>query len=128
MLVFLFSSLAIRAVGSAAGEIIEEVRRQFREDPGIMAGTVAPRLRPRRGHHGPRCARGDDRARACWPSACRSSSAWSSACIGGATRRTQAGLAGLLIVGTIARHHDGDRAEQQRWRLGQRKKFIEAGG
>jgi K(+)-stimulated pyrophosphate-energized sodium pump len=42
MLVFLFSSLAIRAVGAAAGDIIEEVRRQFREDPGIMAGTSRP--------------------------------------------------------------------------------------
>ena len=39
MLVFLFSSLAIRSVGKVAGAIIEEVRRQFREDPGIMAGT-----------------------------------------------------------------------------------------
>ncbi len=42
MLVFLFSSLAIRAVGNAAGAIIEEVRRQFREDPGILAGTSRP--------------------------------------------------------------------------------------
>jgi len=42
MLVFLFSSLAIRAVGNAAGAIIEEVRRQFRTDPGIMAGTSRP--------------------------------------------------------------------------------------
>jgi K(+)-stimulated pyrophosphate-energized sodium pump len=42
MLVFLFSSLAIRAVGNAAGAIIEEVRRQFRENPGIMDGTVRP--------------------------------------------------------------------------------------
>ena len=42
MLVFLFSSLAIRAVGTTAGKIIEEVRRQFREDPGIMAGTSRP--------------------------------------------------------------------------------------
>jgi len=42
MLVFLFSSLALRAVGMAAGAIIEEVRRQFRERPGIMAGTERP--------------------------------------------------------------------------------------
>jgi len=42
MLVFLFSSFAIRAVGRTAGEMIEEVRRQFREDPGIMAGTSRP--------------------------------------------------------------------------------------
>ncbi len=42
MLVFLFSSLAIRAVGKTAGYIIEEVRRQFRENPGIMQGTAQP--------------------------------------------------------------------------------------
>jgi K(+)-stimulated pyrophosphate-energized sodium pump len=42
MLAFLFSSLAIRAVGKAAGGIIEEVRRQFRENPGIMTGEVRP--------------------------------------------------------------------------------------
>ncbi|MGE0600167.1 MAG: V-type H(+)-translocating pyrophosphatase [Dehalococcoidia bacterium] len=42
MLAFLFSSLAIRAVGKTAGSIIEEVRRQFRENPGIMTKEVRP--------------------------------------------------------------------------------------
>jgi K(+)-stimulated pyrophosphate-energized sodium pump len=42
MIVFLFSSLAIRAVGRAAFAIINEVRRQFKENPGIMAGTAKP--------------------------------------------------------------------------------------
>ncbi|MFH1003674.1 MAG: sodium-translocating pyrophosphatase, partial [Chloroflexota bacterium] len=42
MLVFLFSALAIRAVGKTAAQIIDEVRRQFRADPGIMAGTSRP--------------------------------------------------------------------------------------
>ena len=40
--VFLFSGLAINAVSRAAGAIIFEVRRQFREHPGIMAGTEKP--------------------------------------------------------------------------------------
>ncbi|MBI2863955.1 MAG: sodium-translocating pyrophosphatase [Chloroflexi bacterium] len=42
MLVYLFSSLAIRAVGQTASKIIEEVRRQFRENPKIMTGEVEP--------------------------------------------------------------------------------------
>ncbi|MFZ0547256.1 MAG: sodium-translocating pyrophosphatase [Candidatus Promineifilaceae bacterium] len=42
MLVFLFASLAIRAVGKAAEGMIKEVRRQFANDPGIMAGTSRP--------------------------------------------------------------------------------------
>ncbi len=42
MLVFLFSSSALRAVGNTASKIIEEVRRQFRENPQIMEGTARP--------------------------------------------------------------------------------------
>ncbi|MDD1771217.1 MAG: sodium/proton-translocating pyrophosphatase, partial [Methanomassiliicoccales archaeon] len=42
MLVFLFASLAIRAVGKAAGEMIAEVRRQFRENPNILHGNDKP--------------------------------------------------------------------------------------
>ena len=41
-LVFLFSALAIRAVGKAAYYVINEVRRQFKENPGILQGTVKP--------------------------------------------------------------------------------------
>jgi K(+)-stimulated pyrophosphate-energized sodium pump len=42
MLVYLFSALAIRAVGKTASSIIVEVRRQFRENPGIMDYSVRP--------------------------------------------------------------------------------------
>jgi K(+)-stimulated pyrophosphate-energized sodium pump len=42
MLPFLFSALTMQSVGKAANQMIEEVRRQFREDKGIMAGTSKP--------------------------------------------------------------------------------------
>ena len=41
-LVFVFSALAIKAVGKAAQVVITEVRRQFKENPGIMQGTTKP--------------------------------------------------------------------------------------
>ena len=42
MLIFFFSGLTMRAVGKAAGKIVDEVRRQFKADPGLMAGTSKP--------------------------------------------------------------------------------------
>ena len=42
MLTYLFSSLAIKAVGRTAQKVVEDVRAQFRENPGIMAGTSRP--------------------------------------------------------------------------------------
>ena len=42
MLTFLFSSMAIKAVGRTAQMVVQDVRNQFKENPGIMAGTSKP--------------------------------------------------------------------------------------
>ncbi len=42
MMVFVFCAMSIKAVGRAAGAMVEEVRRQFREKPGILKGTDKP--------------------------------------------------------------------------------------
>ena len=93
MLVYLFSSLAIRAVGKTAQAIIDEVRRQFREMPGIMDYTQRPDYARVVDITTKRCAQGDDRA---GPARGRHPDRRRPRC------SAIEAVAGLLMVGTIS--------------------------
>ena len=125
-LVFVFSALAIKAVGKAAQVVINEVRRQFNENPGIMAGHREARLRALRRHRDPGRAAGDGR-----PGPARRAHA------GGGRLRLQVPLALRADRRRVGgrppdgrhhhRHPHGHLDEQRRRRLGQRQEVHRVG-
>ena len=116
MLIFLFSSLAIRAVGKAAQAMIEEVRRQFKANPKIMTGQEA-RLRHLRRHQHPSRAAADGHSWCAgrWQADYRRRGPWSGGCGG----LPDGGTIGGILMALVMNNGGGawDNA----------KKFIEAG-
>ena len=109
--VFLFSGLAINAVGRAAGAVVFEVRRQFREIPGIMEGTG----RPEYGKVVDICTR-DSLRELATPGLL---AILAPIAVGLRPRRRPAGR--LPGRRDRHRHPDGGLPGQLRWRLGQRQ-------
>ena len=117
MLVYFFSSLAIRAVGVTAQSIIVEVRRQFREMPGIMDYTQRP-----------------DYARVVDITTRAALREMIAPGPGGRCHADRRGPAARLPGGCGTadgrhhlRRHAGHRAEQRRWRMGQRQEVHRGG-
>ena len=117
MLVYLFSSLAIRAVGTTAQAIIVEVRRQFREMPGIMDYTQRPDYA--------RVVDITTRA-ALREMILPGVLAVATPIIVGVLLGYEA-VAGFLMIGTISGRHARHRPEQQRRRVGQREEVHRVG-